>query len=942
MLCVMALSRPSRLRGLASASLVACLVVPLALVAGCECEPAPMVCTTSTDCPTALVCIDQRCVSPTTIDGSIDAARGDGGGNSDGSMMGCPATRSCRSNTICCADGEECVAGYQCAPACPNTRCGDNQLTCCGAGQQCLDGIVCASACEAGRELCGENLDVCCGAGEVCVNDACLAPGATCRDDYDCLTEGTYCETAIATDADSGTNGRCVPLPAPPLCEVRPQFDRIQVEVERHWPGVMVPVGGTPTLIDDVLTTPVVGDISGDGIPDFVFPAYGAATVLVAVSGVEMPGTQILPTLFYREAPFTMSSGIAAALANFDDEPALEIVYVASNRHLKIIDGDGTELLDYFSGSLRTIGSYSSPTPLVSDLNHDGLLDVVVGCQAVSIRPFDSTRLEAVGLFDFGGCARDDTDDDSLSNGTFVGVMAIANLDGDPDLEVTSGGVALNVDGSLLWDSSPSDPARRTNGTTALADFGGGADDAGLAIPEIVVVRAGRVILRDGATGQLLVGVGGAWLDQDVRIPGGGSGGAPTVADFDGDGKPEIGVASAGRYTVFDLDCIDTPPPGRGPANGGNCEHYENAGYPRGQPNGVLDAGMDTGVRDAGRVDAFRPDAGPPDAWANDVGVIDPEAGLGLGEAVGFVRWIAVTQDLSSSVTGSSVFDFQGDGIAEVIYNDECFLHIYDGRTGAEVIGQVVEGLPIGEPWPNSSRTSYEYPLVVDADRDGNSEIVVPANNDQIGRDRCVDAYLRTFGVSSPNSLPERYRNGTAGLWVLGDPNDRWVRTRPIWNQFAYYVTNVDDLGQIPTNEAANWRTPGLNNYRQNVQGAGVFNAPNLALSLEVVAACGSGVFRLSAVVTNAGSRGVPAGLPVEFLETSPNARSLRIGHTTRPLLPGGSERVTVTVDVESFDVPVNYEARVNDQRTAGRLVIEECDDDDNDGTGSDMCTSVQ
>ena len=62
----------------------------------------------------------------------------------------------------------------------------------------------------------------------------------------------------------------------------------------------------------------------------------------------------------------------------------------------------------------------------------------------------------------------------------------------------------------------------------------------------------------------------------------------------------------------------------------------------------------------------------------------------------------------SSSATGSSVFDFEADGAAEVVYNDECFLRAYEGATG-RVLFQV----------PNSSRTATEYPVIVDVDTDG-------------------------------------------------------------------------------------------------------------------------------------------------------------------------------------------------------------------------------
>src|SRR3954453_18023139 len=73
--------------------------------------------------------------------------------------------------------------------------------------------------------------------------------------------------------------------------------------------------------------------------------------------------------------------------------------------------------------------------------------------------------------------------------------------------------------------------------------------------------------------------------------------------------------------------------------------------------------------------------------------------------------------DLSSSVTGSTVFDFEGDGKAEVIYGDECFLWVFDGQTGA---GRFAA--------PHTSFTGTEASLVADVDGDGRSEIVMVTN----------------------------------------------------------------------------------------------------------------------------------------------------------------------------------------------------------------------
>src|SRR5690606_26794498 len=75
------------------------------------------------------------------------------------------------------------------------------------------------------------------------------------------------------------------------------------------------------------------------------------------------------------------------------------------------------------------------------------------------------------------------------------------------------------------------------------------------------------------------------------------------------------------------------------------------------------------------------------------------------------------TQDGSSNVTGSSVFDFEDDGRAEVVYGDECFLRVYDGQSGDVLFSQ-----------RRSSCTWYENPVVAAVDGDFNAEIVIGDN----------------------------------------------------------------------------------------------------------------------------------------------------------------------------------------------------------------------
>jgi hypothetical protein len=108
------------------------------------------------------------------------------------------------------------------------------------------------------------------------------------------------------------------------------------------------------------------------------------------------------------------------------------------------------------------------------------------------------------------------------------------DMDGSPD--VVAGNTVYRADGTILCDDSTIG-----DGYNAVADFDGDAQ------PEIVLVTQGDVYLleQDPAAPASLRTIWGP-----VAIPQGGTGGPPTVADYDGDGLPEIGVAANSSYTV--------------------------------------------------------------------------------------------------------------------------------------------------------------------------------------------------------------------------------------------------------------------------------------------------------------------------------------------------------------------------------------------------------
>jgi hypothetical protein len=846
----------------------------------CQCAPPPPAglgepCSSDPDCASPLVCgPDGLCAEPVEVCNNVEC-----GGE-------------------CCDAGDICLNNNTCAPDCgQNTRCGADGLTCCDAGELCLED-ACVPDCGQ-NERCGEVGELCCGAGDICLRDECVTPGAICENNFDCA-EDEVCDPTL---------GQCLPRDPNLICEFRPDvFPALEAIDEWHWVGLAADL-----RYHNVINTPVVADLDDDGAPEVISHAYRdiflpndpahdttgatgaqlADAVLVVLDGATGQEELTFTGGVDVNTNLVLGAGLLATnnptVGQLDPSTStLEIVSaLASNELIAFrVDTSGAlpALVEFWrtSGLALGNGGANGGGVSIADLDGDGTPEVVYGCKVLN-----ASTGALIG--DAGFCG-------GRAVGQNLSIVSDVDEDGLPD--IVGGNRAVH------FDPSGADPASRmtvlwtapfNDGFPAIGDL----DNNGT--PEVAVISNGAANgTGDGVT-YVLDGATGVPLSQfavaPLTVPGGGHGGAPTIADFDGDGAPEWATAGRGAYVVFDLECFGSAT---------TCTQDSDCGANEGCPtNGRC---VKTGDECLVNTDC---DAG---IAGNTCEILTARQCAPTGCDANGVLWMVKTQDISSDTTGSSVFDFEGDGKAEAVYNDECFIRVYNGADGAELLER-----------PSTSRTALENPIIVDVDGDNNAEIVVGSNDDQaLFRDLCG---FRTQGITA-----------------FGDANDQWVRTRPIWNQHTYHVTNVELDGSAPVSEERNWEVEGFNNFRQNVQGGGIFDAPDLTvLGVEIIDLCPN--ITLRAQVANVGALGVPAGVVVTFFIDAIDDNNL-LGEAiiTEPLFPGSVEEVELTFDLSLFvanvETPHTYFAVV-DRDAAGVSQHNECVEDNNDNESLELTCDI-
>ena len=445
----------------------------------------------------------------------------------------------------------------------------------------------------------------CCRATDFCaMKTVCALSQPPCTTQDDCSND-SYCEA-----------GTCLPYDLPsshandPSCKMTIDIGAIVPEVQCRWIGP--PAGDAKPDNVHVMSTPMVVDFDFDNDPQTLHPsvvfttfpsagAYARPGVLRVIDGADC--TQQFS--FDGDEDATTSPA-SVAVGDLDGDGHAEIIAAAQGGGVVAFHYDpvtkvfarqwrsgvcsaGVVTPDATGGSDRWNG------PSIHDLDDDGIPEVIYGATVYSA----------------DGCVKSSSlGFPAYSKGI---VTVIADVDEDGLMELVLG------NGIYEWSPAAADwvaesyfqGAGNAAGQVAVADFGvfplaslGGQDR-----PEIAVISGGEARVQT---------IEGTIVFGPIALPGGGTGGLPTVADFDGDGRREFASAGGTNYVVFDLDCV--------------------AG---GDPAGCAGQASTTGV-----------------------------------------LWTQPSKDASSNVTGSSVFDFDANGSAEAVYADECFLRIYEGATG--------------------------------------------------------------------------------------------------------------------------------------------------------------------------------------------------------------------------------------------------------------------
>jgi hypothetical protein len=441
------------------------------------------------------------------------------------------------------------------------------------------------------------------------------------------------------------------------------------------------------------------------------------------------------------------------ALGDIDGDGTIEIVALRAGGGLVTFAWDA-QLQDYATWWAAGPGDTELETklrwdgPALHDLDDDGIAEVIAAHEV-----FDGvtgTRLNPTDIF---------------AQPTVIPTYAVDDLEQDGIVDLVS-------DVIYFWDTSTETWLVRADGPfgqghSAVADFGTatlGNFDPALrdGVAEIVTSTTSATTLRD---------LFGATL---LSVPASASRSAPAIADFDGDGRPEIAVADGNSLRVLDLDCQN--------AGAGCVGGFVRWSSPIQEPSSSGSTCTSIDLMADGTAEVVYADecyGRLYDGLTGDVISAWPRRSCTFGE-------------------GLSIADTDSDGSAELVVpsNSNCNI-----------------SCPALDPLHSGLRCQADAECLSGVCDSGLCRCSAAAECPALTA--CAAPLTGTPGtglVCRASTDATVY----SGVRVLGDPSEGWTTATPIWNQHGFSTTNVESDGRIPRTSTwpASHATNGPNTYR--------------------------------------------------------------------------------------------------------------------------------